>query len=323
MKKVLLTNHYSGLPLEIVQESLEGKFELISLNELTKEELISKIPEADYLLVSGRMTISEEILKYAKKLKMVQRTGVGLDNIDLPFLKEIGLPLYVNQGVNSQSVAEHALLLMLASLRKLTIANEKMKCGVWEKHSFGVTTHELSGKEIGLIGFGNIAKKLSLLLQPFNVKIRYYDAKRLSSSDEKRYNVAFSGLDDLLSCSDIISLHCPLTDNTHHIINNESIKLIKKGAILINTARGGLIDSNDLADALICGKLSFAALDVHEEEPISNDYILGKIDNVILTPHIAGVTYDSFRKMIYEAVSNIEEFDKGNFDKIKNNLYAY
>ena len=323
MKKVLLTNHYSGLPLEIVQESLRGKFELISLNELTREELISKIPEADYLLVSGRMIISEEILKYAKKLKMVQRTGVGLDNIDLPFLKEIGLPLYVNQGVNSQSVAEHALLLILASLRKLTIANEKTKCGIWEKHSFGVTTHELSGKEIGLIGFGNIAKKLSLLLQPFDVKIRYYDAKRLSNSEEKRYNVTFSELDDLLSCSDIISLHCPLTDNTRHIINNESIKLIKKGAILINTARGGLIDSNDLADALISGKLSFAALDVHEEEPISNDYILCKIDNVILTPHIAGVTYDSFRKMIYEAVSNIEEFDKGNFEKIKNNLYVY
>lgn len=323
MKKVLLTNHYSGLPLEIVQESLRGKFELISLNELTREELISKIPEADYLLVSGRMIISEEILKYAKKLKMVQRTGVGLDNIDLPFLKEIGLPLYVNQGVNSQSVAEHALLLILASLRKLTIANEKTKCGIWEKHSFGVTTHELSGKEIGLIGFGNIAKKLSLLLQPFDVKIRYYDAKRLSNSEEKRYNVTFSELDDLLSCSDIISLHCPLTDNTRHIINNESIKLIKKGAILINTARGGLIDSNDLADALICGKLSFAALDVHEEEPISNDYILCKNDNVILTPHIAGVTYDSFRKMINEAVSNIEEFDKGNFEKIKNNLYVY
>lgn len=316
MKTILLTNKYSGMPLQIVQGEVPEGFCISFLSEQTQDALIAEAASADYILAGGRLKISKEVLEKAKNLRMVQRSGVGLDALDLDAIKEKGVPLYVNQGVNSESVAEHALLLMLACLRKLPTINRNTKNGVWKKQEQGVQTAELKGKTIGIVGMGNIAKTLVGLLKPFRVRILYYNLIQMPADYEIENNMRFVGMDELLNNSDIVTIHCALTPETRNLINKETLGMMKDRAILINTARGEIVDPDALADALKNGKLSYAALDVHAQEPIQEDYPLKDIENVVLTPHIAGVTADSFRTMMHDAFRNIDCFDRGELDTI-------
>ena len=321
MKKILFTNRYTGTPLEIVKGVVPKEFCIEMLAEPTVECFAKSVVDADYILAGGRVRLDDAILNNAKKLRMVQRSGVGLDSIDLEALRRHEIPLYVNQGINSQSVAEHALLLMLASLRRLPIIHRNTVSGIWKKQEQGVQTSELHGKTIGLIGMGNIARRLSALLRAFGVRIIYYDPFRLDDKMEQELTVEFKELDTLLSESDIVSLHCALTDADKGMMNTETIAKMKPGAILINTARGGLVDAKALYAALAEGRLSFAGIDVHENEPIPEDYPLKSLPNVILTPHIAGVTSDSFRRMMTEAMRNIMLFDQGRLAEIEHCRY--
>lgn len=286
------------------------------LSEQTQTALTAEVEGVDYILAGGRLKITAEVLEKADKLKMIQRTGVGLDALDLDAIKEKGIPLYVNQGVNAESVAEHTLLLMLACLRRLPAIDRNTKNGIWKKQEQGVQTAELKGKTVGIIGMGNIARTLVDLLKPFQVNILYWNRTRKSLEFEAENNMRFVGMDELLASSDIVTIHCALTPETSNLINADSIRRMKDGAILVNTARGGIVDANALAEALKSGKLSYAALDVHTEEPITSDYPLRELDNVILTPHIAGVTADSFRAMMHDAFRNIECFDRGDLETI-------
>ena len=304
------------MPLQIVQGEVPEGFCISFLSEQTQDALIAEAASADYILAGGRLKISKEVLEKAKNLRMVQRSGVGLDALDLDAIKEKGVPLYVNQGVNSESVAEHALLLMLACLRKLPTINRNTKNGVWKKQEQGVQTAELKGKTIGIVGMGNIAKTLVGLLKPFRVRILYYNLIQMPADYEIENNMRFVGMDELLNNSDIVTIHCALTPETRNLINKETLGMMKDGAILINTARGEIVDPDALADALKNGKLSYAALDVHAQEPIQEDYPLKDIENVVLTPHIAGVTADSFRTMMHDAFRNIDCFDRGELDTI-------
>lgn len=316
MKTILLTNKYSGTPLEIVKGEVPEGFNIRFLPEQTQDALIAEAASADYILAGGRLKITREVLEKAEKLQMIQRSGVGLDALDLEAIKEKNIPLYVNQGVNAESVAEHALLFMLACLRKLPTINRNTKNGVWKKQEQGVQTAELKGKTIGIVGMGNIAKTLVGLLKPFKVKILYYNLVQMDENFESENSMTFVGMDELLRNSDIVTIHCALTPETRNLINTESLCLMKDGAILINTARGEIVDPVAVAEALRNGKLSYAALDVHAWEPIPEDYPLKDIDNVILTPHIAGVTADSFRAMMHDAFRNIDYFDRGELDSI-------
>jgi len=321
-KTILLTNNYSGKTLEIIKNELPDGFDLLMLQEVTHGELKRQIVDADYLLVSGRLNIDGSVLDCAKNLKMIQRTGVGLDTLDLDSIRKKGVPLYVNQGINAESVAEHSLLLMLASLRRLTMLDLNTKKGIWKKQEQGITTHELRGKTIGIIGMGSIAKSLVRLLSGFSVDIIYSDLCRLTPEFEISNKLRYVDLNCLFKSSDIISLHCPLTDKTRNLINSSSISKMKKGVIIINTARGQLIKTADLSRELKNGNVAFAGLDVHEEEPISNNYPLANADNVILTPHIAGVTYESFTKMMRDSMRNISKFDNEQYDEIEQFKYA-
>ena len=316
MKTILLTNKYSGVPLEIVKGEVPGEFEIRFLPEQTQDALINNVSDVDYILAGGRLKISKVVLDKAKKLQMIQRSGVGLDALDLDAIKERRIPLYVNQGVNAESVAEHALLLVLACLRRLPSINLNTKNGIWKKQEQGVHTAELKGKTVGIIGMGNIAKTLVGLLKPFRVRILYYNLVQMPAEFEMENNMAFVEIEELLKSSDIVTIHCALTSETRNLINAKSVGMMKPGAILINTARGEIVDPAAVADALKTGHLSYAALDVHAMEPIPEDYPLMDTDNVILTPHIAGVTADSFRAMMHDAFRNIERFDKGELDAI-------
>ena len=316
MKTVLLTNKYNGAPLEIVRGEVPEGFSIRFLSSQTQDALIAEAPSADYILAGGRLKITREVLEKTRNLKMIQRSGVGLDALDLDAIKERNIPLYVNQGVNAESVAEHALLLMIACLRKLPTINSNTKNGIWKKQEQGVQTAELRSKAVGIVGMGNIAKTLVGLLKPFKVNILYYNLARMNEKFESENNMRFVGLEELLRSSDIITIHCALTPETKNLINTETLCFMKDGAILINTARGEIVDPAAVAEALKTGKLSYAAFDVHAQEPIPEDYPLKDIENVILTPHIAGVTADSFRAMMHNAFRNIECFDKGELDAI-------
>lgn len=320
-KTILLTNHYSKAPYDIVRSVVPEGFKLLMLSENSQEALENAVQNADYMLASGRLKITKEVLNKANKVKMIQRTGVGLDAFDLEELKKRNIPLYVNQGVNAESVAEHTILLILASLRKLPIMHRNTANGIWKKQEQGVQTHELAGKTIGLIGMGNIAMTVAKMLGPFGVTILYYDAFRKDEQTEQKLGIIYCSISELLSKADIISLHCPLTEDTQMLVNQETIALMKEGAILINTARGGLVDTKAAVEALKSGKLSFAGMDVHEEEPLKDGKGIRELSNVILTPHIGGVTYDSFYRMMHDAMRNIEKFEKGELDDIVRYLY--
>ena len=305
--KILLTNHYEGKPAEIIKSAVPDGFELEMLESVSQQELEGKVKEADYLLVSGRLKINRTVLENATNIKMIQRTGVGLDSIDLEYIRNHDIPFYVNKGVNAQSVAEHTILLMLASLRNLVEINENTKRGIWKKQAQGVCTHELCGKTVGLIGMGAIGRKVAGMLKAFGAKVLYNDVSKMKQEDENALGIKFSTREEIIEKSDIISLHCPLTDDTRH---------------MINTARGGLIDEAALINGIKNGKIAGAGIDVYEKEPVDNSEVLN-LQNVITTPHIGGVTYDSFYQMMYQAMRNIEMFDKGQLQEIEQGRYKF
>lgn len=320
--KILLTNHYDGKPAEIIKSVVPDGFELEMLESVSQQELEDKVKNADYLLVSGRLRINRKVLENAVNTKMIQRTGVGLDAIDLDYIKKNNIPFYVNKGVNAQSVAEHTILLMLATLRNLVEINENTKNGIWKKQAQGVGTYELSGKTVGLIGMGAIGRKVAEMLKVFGAKALYNDVLQMKEEDEVRLGITYCTIKEIIEKSDIISLHCPLTTETKHIIDNRAVNKMKNGVILINTARGGLIDETALIDGIKSGKIAGVGIDVYEKEPVENNELL-QLKKVITTPHIGGVTYDSFYQMMHDAMRNIEMFDKGQLQVIENSRYIF
>lgn len=317
MRKLLLSNHYEGLPLGILQNAVNDSFCLEVLDQTFKQELMERINDADYLLVSGRMRIDEQVLEHAGRLRMVQRTGVGLDNMDLDALRRRGIPLYVNQGVNAASVAEYAVYLMLAALRRAFFVNSRMRQGVWAKQQTGLTTHELRGKTVGIVGMGSIGTRVCRLLKGFDVRVVYNSVPQVSPVMEQELGATFCELEELLGISDIVSLHCPALPDGRPLLTRELIQKMKPGAVLVNTARGSLVDMDALADALEDGRLLGAGIDVYDVEPVPASSRILQSQEAILSPHIAGVTYEAFFGMMQGALNNIRAFDAGDLDSIQ------
>ena len=317
MPKVLHTARYVGLPLEILQNACPNGFTVKTLDVATHEELIKEAADADYFLVSGRLPIDKAVLDNAPRLKMIQRTGVGTEMLDVEEIRKRGIHVYVNAGVNARSVAEHTLTLILALLKRLPQINAQTHSGVWKKQQQGVTTHELFGKTVGLVGMGNIGRLVAAMLQPFGAKVLYTDVFRQEEDTENNLGLTYcDSFEALLPQCDILSFHCPLTKENTEMLNKRTLTLMKQGAIVINTARGKLINPNDLYEALRSGHLASAALDTHYEEPFKDGYRLAELDNVILTPHIGGLSYEAFESMMSGAMQNIEAFEAGRLDEI-------
>ena len=317
MPVILLSNYYPKGPLEIIQSVVPKGFELVTLETYDRELLKEKALQTDYILASGRQRIDQEILDKAPKVKMIQRTGVGLDSLDLDYIHSINLPIYVNKGVNAISVAEHTLMLMLSTLKKLPNVHQNMLAGIWNKQQQGVLNYELSGKTVGLIGMGSIGKKVAQMLKGFQVKVFYFSRTKLTNELEEELEVNYCSLEDLIRKVDILSLHSPLNKDTHHLIDEAELKRMKPGAIIINTARGDLINEEALIKYLSSGQIGAAGLDVFKEEPLPKTSPLLKLENVILTPHISGVTYDSFFDMMSSAMENIRLFEEGQYQQIE------
>ncbi|MBE6223879.1 MAG: hydroxyacid dehydrogenase [Bacteroidales bacterium] len=322
MPKILHTYRYTGRPWEILQSVVPEGYTIKTLDEPTYEQLLKEVVDADYLLVSGRLPIDKGVLDAAKNLKMIQRTGVGTEMLDKEEIKRRGIPVYVNAGVNARSVAEHTFALMMACLKRIPAIDKQVRSGIWKKQETGTSCFELYGKTVGLVGMGAIGKQVAEYLHVFGARILYTDLYRLPLEQEERLEATYvPSFEEILPQVDILSFHCPLTSENKEILNEKTLSIIKSGAIIINTARGKLIDEVALYLALKEGKIHAAGLDVHYEEPISiNIHPLSTLNNVILTPHIGGLSFETFHTMMKDAIENIIMFDKRDFQSIENKV---
>lgn len=319
MPKILHTAKYTGIPLEILQKACPEGFTVKTLDELSYDQLVKEAVDADYFLVSGRLPIDKTVLDAAKNLKMIQRTGVGTDMLDKEEIKKKGIPVYVNAGVNSRSVAEHTLMLILATLKRLPQINKQVHEGIWKKQASGVSTSELFGKTVGIVGMGHVGQLVAAMLKPFGAHVIYTDVVRRSEAEEKELGLTYCGsFMELLPQVDILTLHCPMVTENLEALNANTIGMMKQGSIIINTARGKLINPDALYDAVKSGHIRAAGIDTHYEEPIKEGYKLAELDNVILTPHIGGLSYEAFHQMMHDAMENIKAFEEGKIELIKN-----
>lgn len=244
-------------------------------------------------------------------LKLIQRWGAGFDTVDIETAGRRNVPVAVASGVNSNAVAEHALLLMLASYRHLTALDASTKKGGWDRTTFASQSFMVSDKLVGLFGCGAIGKLVAQKAAALGAYVQYYDAFRLPAEEEKRLHLSYVDFGTLLETSDILSLHLPLIESMKLIIGEKELGRMKKGAVLINTSRGGLIDEARLAAALRDGRLMAAALDSFSEEPYPADGPLLGVDNLIMTPHIGGTVVDLTLPMVRKVAENVMRVHEG------------
>ena len=250
--------------------------------------------------ITALETIDDELLSRLPDLRVIGKYGVGLDMIDLEAMKRHNVQLGWTGGVNKRSVSELVISFAVALLHRTVFASLEVRAGKW----YQIKGRQLSDCTVGIIGCGHIGKDLVTLLKPFNCKILAHDI--LDFSDfYQRHGVISSGLDDLLGKSDVVTLHLPLDNSTKNIISKERLELMKQDAVLINLARGGLIDETALLDVLNHGRLAGAALDVFEQEPPVDNALTG-LENVLVTPHIGGSTEEAILAMGMAAIEGLD-----------------
>jgi len=257
---------------------------------ITPEQIMEKISSFNIVIVRSRTTITKEIIDKAENCKIIARVGVGLDNVDQEAAKAKNIRVINAVEGAMNAVAELVLGLMLSLARQTTRGDRGIRNGQWLKKELKGT--ELRGKYLGIIGMGNIGKRLGRLAKALNMNIIGYDVIPIDEEFSKEVGLMKADLNTLLQSSDYVSIHVPLLDSTYHLIDAQKISTMKKTAKIINTSRGGVIDEDALYDALKNGNLGGAALDVFEKEP-ALDHKLAELDNVILTPHIGAQTKEA------------------------------
>src|SRR5262245_34884605 len=278
----------------------------------TKPEFYDAAADADFYLGSPRFGIGGEFFRAAPKLKLVQLTSAGYDRVDLEAARKAGVPVANNGGANSVAVAEHTILLMLAVLKKLVWHHNNVAAGKWRVGDIGTTrTYELEGKRLGIVGLGNIGKKVARRAQAFDMDVRYFDILRLSEDAEDALGVRFALFREILATADIVTLHVPLNDATRKMMSAREFATMKPSAVLINTCRGPVVDEDALHQALTSGTIAGAGLDVMVEEPPAQRHPLFSHPNVTLTPHSAGPTWDNWTKAYRNGFDNIQRVEAG------------
>jgi len=267
-------------------------------------ELRRALADARALILRNRTRVDRALLNAAPRLRVIGRLGVGLDNIDLDACREQGIAVCPATGANDGAVAEYVLGTALLLLRDLAGATARMLAGEWPRRDF--VGHELAGKTLGLLGYGRIARAVARRAAALEMHIAAHDPY-IAPEDPARQRVRSLPLEDLLAQADILSLHLPLTPETRHLLDARRIARMKKGAVLINTARGGILDEEAVVAALCEGRLAGAALDVFEEEPLTAETAarFRGAPNLLLTPHIAGVTVESNRRVSRVTAENV------------------
>ncbi|MCQ4159348.1 2-hydroxyacid dehydrogenase [Roseomonas sp. GC11] len=268
------------------------------------------VADADFL-VSGQIAVDAALLAAAGRAKLLHKWGVGVDNFDLEAARAQGVTVARTTGSNALPVAEFTLGLMIGLLRNLAFGHHTLRGGEWRTTTLPKPSFMLTGKTVGIIGYGAIGQNVARLLAPFQCRILYNKTRPLSAEQEAEQGVRFASVAEILAQSDIVSLHCPMTPQTAGLINRAALQSMKRSAVLINVARGGVVVEADLVAALEAKEIMGAAMDVYEMEPTPAENPLLRFDNVVATPHIAAMAADNFDKTILQLFGNIERFAKG------------
>lgn len=302
----------SSIPMQLIKDN---NIEL-SVNEhgrkITTQELAQDIKDAE-VLIAGTEKITEEVLKNAPNLKLISRVGIGLDGVDFELCKKYGIRVAYTPDAPTIAVAELCVGMIIDLARKISTTDKNIKNGIWHRHMGTL----LYGKTVGILGMGRIGKSLIHLLSSFNVKFKVYDIKP-DLAYGRLYSVEFVSKEEVLKNSDIISVNVPLKDDTYNYITIKELKLMQKHSILINTARGGIINEDDLCTALKENIISAAAVDVFEKEPYNGK--LKELDNSLLTCHMGASTIDSRTDMEVQAIEEAIRYKKG--EPLKNEVFS-
>ncbi len=310
--KILWFGEFSAQVKEMMRDEAPEGFDLLFIESKTdRDEHLRKLAEADYISPNG-IKLTDEYILAAKRAKLIQCWGTGVDAFNLELLKNQNIALQTGAGLNAAAVAEMTVLHMLAVNRRLIYVDRTVKSGRWIKNEMRDQCHSIYGQTIGLIGMGNIARTVAKYLQAMDVKeILYYDVNRLDNETEKKLGVRYCELDDVIRNADILSLHIPLTDSTRKLMNKEKLALMKSDAILVNTARGGIIDEEALAEALQNHQIRGAGLDTFSPEPPDPKNPLFQLDNVVVTSHGGGAVIENIRPRIRHVYDCIKKFEQG------------
>jgi phosphoglycerate dehydrogenase-like enzyme len=284
-------------------------FELV-IAPANSAEYTEALNDAEYLVGFVDGLIDDELYSTGPQLRLVQLLSAGYDRADIDAARRGGVPIANNGGANSIAVSEHAIMLMLAVSRQLVRQHTTVIAGQWRGNSTP-RVYELSGKTLGIIGLGTIGKKTARRASAFGMSVIYYDIERLTEEAEDALEVRFRLLSEILHTSDVVSLHVPLNASTRHMISADELALMRSSAIIINTARGPVIDETALCAALTTGVIAGAGLDVFEQEPPPVDNPLFDLDNVTLTAHLAGPTFESFSARVRNGFDNVQRVARG------------
>lgn len=290
--------------LQTIRDALPDGWSLRVTEGPTEPERAAALADADFAFVMATK-MPRSLLAAAPRLRFIQKLGAGVDSIDTDYCRERGIGLARLHAGNAIPVAEHTVLLMLAACRNLPRLDAQTRAGRWDKEAVRGENLHLHGKTVGIVGFGAIGRQVARLLAGFGVDLVYYDPFRARPEDEAALNARYMDLDALLAASDVVTLHLPLMPETRGLIGAARLAAMKPGAILVNAARGGLVDEPALLAALQSGHLFGAALDAFSVEPPAGNPLLG-LGNTVITPHCAGATIDNFASIAARAVANTQ-----------------
>ena len=306
--KVVFFTNLTGDYRDLVTDQVPSGWNIVSESiDMEEDQQIELVKDADLILLwPGR--VSDRVLQAAEKCRLIQLLSAGYDRMNLKLASDLGIPVANNGGANSVAVSEHTIMLILSLYRRLIHYSSYVKGqDSGPEANRRIDVFEFEGKTLGLIGIGNIAQKVAKRARGFDVDIQYYDKyASISVSDETALGAKSVELDELLKTSDVVSIHVPLTSETYHMIGKRELDLMKPNALLVNTARGGIIDEEALIESLGKGGIAGAGLDVLENEPPSMDEPLRHMDNVIVTPHTAGPTLESLPKRAINSFHNMQ-----------------
>ena len=305
--KILITEFMEVKCVEVLKINFDVTVDHdLSANSNELKKIINKF---DALIVRNKTQVKKEVLEKATNLKFIGRLGVGLDNIDTDYCKSNNIYVQPATGMNADSVAEYVINTSLSLLKNLPLMHQETSIGNWPRTS--ISSRELKDKTIGLLGFGLIAKKVSILAKIFNAKIIAYDPF-IDSSVGNKFDVQLLDIKEIFQLADIISIHLPLNVNTKNLLNYEVFKKMLKQPIIINSSRGSIINEEDLLRAYDDKLISGFALDVYDNEPVQKTFLnsIKSNTNCILTPHIAGVTEESNTRVSEFIANSVKEFFK-------------
>jgi len=305
--KILFAPRQSQEVLDIVRSLTPHGFELV-VADFGTPEFYQVAADAEYFMGLARQ-MGGEFFRAAPKLKLVQLLSAGYDRVDVEAARKAKVPVANNGGANAIAVAEHTIMLMLAVLKRVVQLHNGVVAGKWRATDDRI--HELAGRTLGIIGLGNIGKKVARRAAAFDMTIQYYDIKRLTEDEEDALGIRFVLLTELLRSSDVVSLHVPLDDSTRNMLGARELSMMKPTSILINTCRGPVVDEDALHRALTEKRLAGAGLDVMVEEPPAKDHPLFKLPSVTLTPHSAGPTWENWTSRFRNGFDNIQRVAAG------------